>query len=195
MEIKSLGIDGAWLASSPVHADERGSFREWFKLSEIKDVSGLDFSVAQSNISTSKKGVLRGIHYSLAKGGQAKWVTCVSGHVIDVVVDIRPASPTYKKYELIDLKGGEGRAVLVGAGLGHGFLSLEEGSIVSYLLDSPYSPSDEFEINPLDPELGIKWPLELIGGMGLILSPKDAQAPSLAERAAEGKLPRFNSFL
>ena len=95
-------------------------------------------------------------------------------------------------YELIDLKSGEGRAVLVGAGLGHGFLSLEEGSIVSYLLDSPYSPSGEFEINPLDLELGIKWPLELVGGMGLILSPKDAQAPSLAERAAEGKLPRFN---
>lgn len=193
MKLNPLEIEGAWIAEAPVWNDERGSFREWFKLSDISDISGHDFSVAQSNISTSNKGVLRGIHYSLAKGGQAKWVTCVSGHVIDVVVDIRLDSPTYKKYELIDLKGGEGRAVLVGAGLGHGFLSLEEGSIVSYLLDSLYSPSEEFEINPLDPELGIKWPLELVGGMGLILSPKDAQAPSLAERAAEGKLPRFNS--
>ena len=132
MEIKSLGIEGAWIASSSVHSDERGSFREWFKLKVISDVAGRDFSVAQSNISVSSKGVLRGIHYTLAKGGQAKWVTCISGHVIDVVVDIRPDSPTYKKYELIDLRGGEGRAVLVGAGLGHGFLSLEEGSIVSY---------------------------------------------------------------
>lgn len=190
MKIKSIGIEGAWIASSLVHSDERGSFREWFKLKDISNVAGRDFSVAQSNISVSNKGVLRGIHYSLAKGGQAKWVTCVSGHVIDLVVDIRPDSPTYKKYELIDLKDGEGRAVLVGAGLGHGFLSLEEGSIVSYLLDSPYSPSEEFEINPLDPELGIKWPLELVGDMGLILSPKDAHAPSLTERAAANQLPR-----
>lgn len=73
--------------------------------------------------------------------------------------------------------------------IGHGFLSLEDGSIVSYLLDSPYSPSEEFEINPMDPEIGIKWPLDLVGGAGLILSPKDAQAPSLAARVAEGKLP------
>ena len=131
MKITSLAIENAWLASSPLHADNRGLFREWFKLSDIKDFTGSDFLIKQSNISVSNKGVLRGIHYSMAKSGQAKWVTCVSGHVIDVVVDIRPDSPTYKKYELIDLKGREGRAVLVGAGLGHGFLSLEEGSIVS----------------------------------------------------------------
>lgn len=190
MEIKSLEIEGAWVAESPVWKDDRGAFREWFKFEEIKKVTGVNFSVSQSNVSLSNKGVLRGIHYSLAKGGQAKWVTCVSGHVLDVLVDIRPDSPTYTKYEFLDLKGGEGRAVLIGSGLGHAFLSLEEGSVVSYLLDSPYSPSEEFEINPLDLELGIKWPLELVGGMGLILSPKDAQAPTLAERAAEGKLPK-----
>ena len=189
MKIEPFGISGAWVATSPAHADERGSFREWFKLSEISEVTGRDFSVAQSNISVSNRGVLRGIHYSLAKGGQAKSVTCVSGHVVDVVVDIRPDSPTYKKFELIDLKGGEGRAVLVGAGLGHGFLSLEDGSIVSYLLDSPYSPSEEFEINPMDPELGINWPLDLVGGKGLILSQKDAQAPSLYKVFLSKRLP------
>lgn len=190
MDIKPLGIKGAWVAESPVWKDDRGAFREWFKFEEIKRVTGVDFFVKQSNVSVSNKGVLRGIHYSLAESGQAKWVTCATGHVLDVVVDIRPDSPTYKNYEFIDLKGGEGRAVLIGSGLGHAFLSLEEGSVVSYLLDAPYSPSEEFELKPDDPDLGIKWPLELVGRLGLVLSPKDAQAPTLAERAAQGLLPK-----
>jgi dTDP-4-dehydrorhamnose 3,5-epimerase len=190
MEITPLEIEGTWLATSPVWADDRGSFREWFKSAEVLAATGIDFRVGQANISMSARGVVRGIHYSLADGGQAKWVTCVSGAIVDVIVDIRPGSATYGKYVAVDLKGGDGRAVLIGAGLGHGFISLEEGTAVSYLLSSPYSPDDEYEINPLDPELGIEWGLDLVGGVGVVLSPKDASAPSLAERASEGKLPK-----
>jgi dTDP-4-dehydrorhamnose 3,5-epimerase len=87
------------------------------------------------------------------------------------------------------LKGGDGRAVLIGNGLGHGFISLEDNSTVSYLLSSPYSPTEEFEINPMDPAIGIDWQLNLVGGSGIILSAKDANAPSLSTRLAEGKLP------
>lgn len=187
MEFNSLGIDGAWFASSPVHSDDRGSFREWFKATDIKVATGLDFSVAQANLSESKRGVLRGIHYSLATVGQAKWVTCVSGSIRDVIVDIRPTSSTYGHYEILDLVGGSGNAVLIGAGLGHGFVSILDGSTVAYLVSSPFSPKEEFEVNPLDPALGIDWGLS-IGE--LFLSSKDAAAPLLAERMSEGKLPR-----
>lgn len=187
MNIESIGIDGAWLATSPVWADDRGSFREWFKAADVEAVTGIDFSVAQANLSESKRGVLRGMHYSLAPIGQAKWVTCVTGAIRDVIVDIRPGSATYGKSEFVDLVGGDGRVVLIGAGLGHGFVSMVDGSTVAYLVTSPFSPTEEFEFNPLDPALAIDWGLP-IGE--LLLSPKDRVALTLAERLVEGKLPK-----
>jgi dTDP-4-dehydrorhamnose 3,5-epimerase len=186
MELTALGIEGAWVAESPVWSDERGFFREWFKAEEISKVSGRDFSVAQANVSSSARGTVRGIHYSLADVGQAKWVTCVSGLIRDVIVDIRPSSPTYGKSVVVELSGASGKAVLIGEGLGHGFVSMEDETTVAYLITSPFSPTEEFEINPLDPELGIEWGLP-VGE--LRLSSKDAAAPSLAERLKQGKLP------
>jgi dTDP-4-dehydrorhamnose 3,5-epimerase len=186
MKLTPLGIEGAWVAESPVWSDERGVFREWFKVEEIARITGRDFSVAQANISSSARGTVRGIHYSLAETGQAKWVTCVSGSIHDVIVDIRPASPTYGKSSVIELLGASGKAVLIGEGLGHGFVAMEDGTTVAYLITSPFSPKQEFEINPLDPEIGIEWGLPV--GQ-LRLSPKDAVAPSLAERMEQGKLP------
>lgn len=191
MELKSLGIEGAWLANSQIHSDDRGSFMEWFRFDVIKEFTGLNFSVVQSNISKSNKGVLRGIHYSLATCGQRKWVTCVSGQVIDLVIDLRPSSPSFKKYELIELNGGDSQAVLVGSGLGHGFLSLADNSVVSYLLDSPYSPKEELEVNPFDPEIDIKWPIELIRDSEMKLSIKDANAPYLMDRFMNNQLPSY----
>ena len=186
MEITALGIEGAWLAASPVWADERGSFREWFKVNEIKGMTGFDFSVMQANLSESKRGVVRGIHYSLAPIGQAKWVTCVTGAIRDVVVDIRSGSSTFGKYVVVDLLGGDGRVVLIGAGLGHGFVSMVDGSNVAYLMTSPFSPSEELEINPLDPMIGIEWGLP---ANELLLSRKDLDAPNLLERHRRNQLP------
>jgi dTDP-4-dehydrorhamnose 3,5-epimerase len=190
MKLTPLEIEGAWLAESPVWSDARGFFREWFKAEDVKAVTGFDFSIQQANISQSQRGVIRGIHYSLAPQGQAKWVTCVQGSIIDVIVDIRPKSPTYKKYIVVDLQGNEGRALLIGPGLGHGFIALEDNTFISYLLSSPYSPEFEFEIKPTDPEINIDWQLQLIGGVDIVISSKDAQAPTLAEQFAEGKLPK-----
>ena len=187
MKIIPLGIDGAWLASSPIWTDERGSFREWFKAEDVATQTGIHFSVAQSNLSESKIGVVRGIHYSLAVAGQAKLITCLTGLIRDVIVDIRPSSPTYGKHVSVDLFGGDDRGVLIAAGLGHGFVSLMDRSMVAYLTTSPYSPLEEFEINPLDPSLRIEWGLP-VGK--LLLSAKDAAAPSLAERSEAGKLPK-----
>jgi dTDP-4-dehydrorhamnose 3,5-epimerase len=149
-------------------------------------VTGSEFNGQQANISTSARGVLRGIHYSLAKAGQAKWVTCVNGSIKDVIVDIRTESTTFGKHIEVDLESGDGKAVLIGKGLGHGFVSLENDTAVAYLVSSPFSPTEEFEINPLDPAIGIDWGLDL---EDLLLSPKDSVAPTLAERAIQGKLP------
>ncbi len=183
MEFKSLGIKGAWLVESEVFTDERGSFREWFRLDEIRNKTGIDFSVAQANISTSAIGVIRGIHYSLAPEGQSKWVTCASGRILDVIVDIRPDSPTFKQIEYIELQGPQ--ATFIEAGLGHGFISLEDNSVVSYLLSSPYTPDFEVSINPMDQELDISWPK-----FDWIISNRDEEAKSMNELLALDLLPR-----
>ena len=141
--------------------------------------------MAQANVSHSSRGIIRGIHYSLALAGQGKWITCMSGSIWDVVVDIRPSSPTFKNWIGMNLRDDIGEALYLSEGLGHGFISLKENTVVTYLLTSPYSPQEEFEINPRDPELAIEWP-----GVEHLVSSKDASASILAERKAEGRLPR-----
>ncbi len=171
-----LTIEGAWLFESPLHEDDRGYFREWFKNSVFTETLGREFNISQSNLSCSKKGVVRGIHFSMATMGQAKWVTCVHGAMWDVVVDIRPKSPTFKRWEAIELRAKDGKSLLISEGLGHAFLSLEDDTVTSYLTSTPYSPKEEFAINPLDPEIAIKWP-----EVQPLFSDKDAAAPSLKE--------------
>ena len=189
MELIPLGIDGAWLAESPVWSDDRGFFREWFKQEEILSKTGKNFSAQQANISLSNKGVIRGIHYSLALEGQAKWVTCVTGSIIDVIVDIRPESKSFGKWIKVELSGDSGSSVFISEGLGHGFVSLVDNTTVAYLVSTKYSPNDEFEINPLDKKLGINWGMDL--GQ-LKVSNKDMNAPTLSQLLVEGKLTRRN---
>ena len=101
-------------------------------------------------------------------------------------MDIRPNSKTFGKWIEVELGGTSGDAVLISEGLGHGFIALAEASTVAYLVSSPFSPAEEFEINPLDPAVGINWGLPL---SNLKISHKDQNAPSLHERFQEGKLP------
>jgi dTDP-4-dehydrorhamnose 3,5-epimerase len=187
MELTPLGIDGVWLAESAVWSDERGFFREWFKSEDVIAATGRQFGIEQANFSLSSAGTLRGIHYSIAPRGQAKWITCVSGSIQDVIVDIRPDSKTFGQWVDVELKGDSGKAVLISEGLGHGFLALEDNTAVAYLVSTPFSPKDEFEINPLDEKIGIKWGMDL---SSLKISEKDKIAPALAERLTEGKLPK-----
>jgi dTDP-4-dehydrorhamnose 3,5-epimerase len=167
--------------------DARGTFREWFEYEKILTETGIDFTVAQANLSVSKKAVVRGIHYSMSAKGQAKLVTCVTGEIKDFVIDIRPNSETYGKFTAVNLKGGDGQAVLIASGLGHGFVSLAESSIVSYLVTSPYSPDEEFAINPMDPEIGIDWGFPI---SDLILSERDLMAQSLSKRMESTPIPK-----
>jgi dTDP-4-dehydrorhamnose 3,5-epimerase len=186
MELTPLGIEGAWLAKSPLLSDDRGYFREWFKQEEVLSKTQIDFSVQQANLSSSGKAVIRGIHYSLAPEGQAKWVTCVRGSIIDVIVDIRPNSPTFKKVVYVALNEMEGKSVLIGPGLGHGFISIEDRSTISYLLSSPYAPDVEFGIHPFDSDLNIEW-----GNFSsaATLSTKDSNSPTLNQLWLLKKLP------
>lgn len=184
MKISKLGIEGAWLIEFPLYADTRGNFNEWFRRDEIRKETGFDFVVAQSNFSKSKLGTARGIHYSVAEAGQAKLITCLQGKILDFVIDLRISSINFKKWVSVELNGSSGHSILIGPSLGHAFLSLENDSLVSYLLNSEYSPSDEFAINLFDSEIGLN-----INYENLILSKKDAEALSLQKQNDLGNLP------
>jgi dTDP-4-dehydrorhamnose 3,5-epimerase len=186
MKLTPLGIEGVWLAESPVWSDDRGFFREWFKSEDIKNKTGRDFGIEQANVSLSSRGTLRGIHYSIAPRGQAKWITCVAGSIKDVIVDIRPDSKSFGRWIEVELRGDSGKAVLVSEGLGHGFLALEDNTAVAYLVSTPFSPTHEYEINPLDEQIGIQWGMET---SDLRISDKDLNALSLIERKLNGQLP------
>jgi dTDP-4-dehydrorhamnose 3,5-epimerase len=186
LEIRELDIQGLWIIKFPIYTDSRGDFREWFKASDIESQVGKSFETLQANISSSKKGALRGIHFSLAPGGQGKLITCATGSIWDVVVDLRVNYPTFKRWVVTPLDSASGESLYVSDGLGHGFVSMSENSKIVYLLTGPYSKEDEYEVNPFDPEIGIKWPIE-----NPILSTKDSQAPSLLTLQRDGKLPLF----
>jgi dTDP-4-dehydrorhamnose 3,5-epimerase len=113
-------------------------------------------------------------------------VTCVAGSIKDVIVDIRPESKTFGDWVALDLTGDSGKAAYISEGLGHGFIALEEDTAVAYLVSTPFSPSHEFEINPLDKEIGIDWGMDF---GHLKISDKDRDAPTLAERLIQGNLP------
>ena len=184
MNLTPLSIEGVWLAESPVWSDERGEFREWFQSADILQSTGIDFEVKQSNLSVSKAGVIRGIHFSKTAGGQSKWVTCVTGEILDVIVDIRPNSSTFGEHIVVKLRGGEGRSILIDGGLGHGFIAMQENTFVSYLLDSRYAPESEFGINPLDTDLAIDWSFPR---SRFLMSAKDLNSMSFAEYSARFK--------
>jgi dTDP-4-dehydrorhamnose 3,5-epimerase len=188
--MESLGIEGAWVFTPRVHHDDRGAFLEAFQGGEFAADLGYRLEVAQVNCSVSRCGVIRGIHYADVPPGQAKYVTCVSGAVLDVVVDLRAGSPGFGKWEALRLDDESRRAVFLAEGLGHGFMALSDEATVLYLCSTPYAPGREHGVNPLDPAIGIGWPLEAAVD-GPVLSAKDAAAPTLDEALRAGQLPQY----
>ncbi|OUC95301.1 dTDP-4-dehydrorhamnose 3,5-epimerase [Streptosporangium minutum] len=183
--MEPLSIDGTWCHTPRIHADPRGSFLESYRAADLEESLGHRLDLAQVNCSVSRRGVLRGIHFADVPPGQAKYVTCVSGAVLDVVVDIRAGSPTFGRWESVLLDDESRRGLYVAEGLGHGFLTLSEQATVVYLCSQPFAPAREHGIHPLDPDLGIDWP----AGVEPILSDKDAAAPTLKEALDAGLLP------
>jgi dTDP-4-dehydrorhamnose 3,5-epimerase len=188
VKIRPLTIEGAYEVTPVVHGDSRGAFLEWYRFDALAAAVGHPLDLAQANLSTSARDVVRGVHFADVPPGQAKYVTCVTGSVLDVVVDIRVGSPTFGAWEGVLLDDEERRAVYLAEGLGHAFCALTEGATVAYLCSSTYRPGHEHGIDPLDPELGITWPTRTP-----LLSTKDADAPSLAEARAGGLLPSYET--
>jgi dTDP-4-dehydrorhamnose 3,5-epimerase len=187
--VQPLGIEGAWVYEPQVHKDDRGSFAEVFRGAEFAADLGYRLDVAQANCSVSRRGVIRGIHYADVPPGQAKYVTCVAGSILDVVVDLRAGSPSFGKWDAVRLDADTRRAVFLAEGLGHAFTALTDGATALYLCSTPYAPGREHGVHPLDPAIGIAWPTE--DGWTPVLSEKDAAAPTLEEALSAGQLPRY----
>ncbi|ORA32148.1 dTDP-4-dehydrorhamnose 3,5-epimerase family protein [Mycobacterium aquaticum] len=185
MTARELKVPGAWELTPKLHGDSRGMFFEWFTDSGFTGFAGHKFDLRQANCSVSAAGVLRGVHFAELPPSQAKYVTCVRGSVFDVVVDIRVGSPTYGQWDSVLLDDRDRRSVYLSEGLGHAFLALEDDSTVMYLCSAPYSPEREHTI--LATDLGIDWP----EGHELVISERDAAAPTLEEVRAAGLLPTW----
>jgi dTDP-4-dehydrorhamnose 3,5-epimerase len=190
MTVRELAIPGAWQVSHETHPDDRGEFYEWFTQREFAIFTGHAFNLAQANCSVSAAGVLRGLHFAQLPPSQAKFVTCVRGSVFDVIVDIRVGSPTYGRWVASRLDDRERRSVYISEGLAHGFLALEDDSMVVYLCSTPYNPEREHTIQAMDPQLAIDWPI--IGGAPPRMSERDVQAPTLEEVRGAGLLPTWD---
>lgn len=188
MRFRRTVIDGAVEVIPHRHDDERGTFMEWYRWDLLAEVTGRPLRLAQANLSISRRNVLRGIHFADVPPGQAKYVTCVQGAILDVVVDLRVGSPTYGKWEGVRLDGTNRKALYLAEGLGHGFVALTDEATVSYVCSTTYNPAVEHTVHPLDADLAIDW-----GTDAPIMSARDSAAPSLAEAEAAGILPSYQA--
>jgi dTDP-4-dehydrorhamnose 3,5-epimerase len=171
-------IAGALLFRPQPHVDERGFFSRTFD-ADIARGAGIDpDGFAQDSLSRSARGVVRGMHIRRGRG-ESKLVRCSYGAVFDVIVDLRPDSPTYGNLETFELRGDEQASLYVPAGCAHGFQALSEPADVSYRIDRPHDPGEDVSIAFDDPELAIPWPLPVT-----FVSGRDQKAPSLAEARA-----------
>jgi dTDP-4-dehydrorhamnose 3,5-epimerase len=186
VEIRELAVPDAWSLHPRQFADDRGAFLEWYRHEPLAEVVGHRLNLAQANCSVSRRGTVRGVHYADVPPGQAKYVTCVRGVVLDVVVDLRVGSPAFGRWDAVRLDETDRAAVYLSEGLGHAFVALTDDATVVYLCSTVYNPVAEHGVTPLDPELGIDF-----GEVQPLLSPKDAAAPTLAQALASGALPDY----
>jgi dTDP-4-dehydrorhamnose 3,5-epimerase len=168
-------LDELVLIEPTVHGDERGFFVETFRENEMRGL-GIDVDLVQENHSRSGARVLRGIHM---QRGQAKLVRCPRGRIFDVAVDLRPDSPTYRRWEGYELDDVDHLQLFIPDGFGHAFCVLSKTADVLYRVSSYYDPELESGIAWDDPEIGIRWPIS-----DPVLSERDRNAPRLAEVAA-----------
>ncbi|MDP9436125.1 MAG: dTDP-4-dehydrorhamnose 3,5-epimerase, partial [Actinomycetota bacterium] len=172
MQVDELAVPGAWAFTPRQFADPRGVFLEWFKADVLRETVGHDLALRQANHSVSARGTLRGVHFADVPPGQAKYVYCPRGAVLDVVVDLRDGSPTFGVSDAVRLDDTDRRGVYLSEGLGHAFLALTDDASVTYLCSEPYAPGREHGVSPLDAELDLPWPDDVAP----LLSDKDAAA-------------------
>ena len=172
MRLLSQPLPGMLVLEGEPRRDERGWFQRCFCRAELA-AWGLRADIAQANLSFSgQAGTLRGLHYQLGPSAESKLVTCLEGGVLDVVLDLRPDSPSYGRHAAVELAGGNHRSVLVPHGCAHGFLSTEPDTRMLYLVTAPFDPVRERGIRWNDPAFAIPWPFPPV-----VISPRDAALP------------------
>jgi dTDP-4-dehydrorhamnose 3,5-epimerase len=176
--VRETKLEGVLIVEPRVFADERGRFWETWN-AERYAARGIPGPFVQDNVSVSKRGVLRGLHYQ-NPNAQGKLVSVLHGAVYDVAVDLREGSPTFGEWVGVELSAADGRQVWIPVGFAHGFQALCDGTAFSYKCTAPYSPADECGLRWDDPALGIEWPLD-----EPVVSPKDAAAPRLVDVPAD----------
>jgi dTDP-4-dehydrorhamnose 3,5-epimerase len=172
-------IDGILVIEPRVFRDDRGFFMESYSRKDFGE-NGLNLQFVQDNHSFSRKGVLRGLHYQIHPSPMGKLVRCIAGKIFDVGVDVRKDSPTFTKWFGEVLSGENMKMIYFPPGIAHGFLALEDETHVYYKCTGFYCKEDERAIIYNDPEVGIKWPLEEVGGK-LIISEKDQKHPRMKD--------------
>lgn len=177
MQFSELPIAGAYLVDQVPHRDTRGTFARTFCQRELADL-GIDFTVRQANTAISNRaGTVRGLHVQVPPHHEQKLVRCLRGALVDVVVDLRPESRTYRRVVQVELSAGDGRAVLVPARCAHGYQSLVDDTELLYLVSQFHAPVAERGVRFDDPAVAITWPLPVRA-----ISGKDATWPLLAEQ-------------
>ena len=176
-------IHGVWLFEPKVISDDRGTFYEVFRQSEVSNILGAPFEVVQVNQSTSKKGVVRGIHVTAGDKGQAKYVSCVNGAVLDIVVDLRVDSDSFGTWDSEVLSAKNRKIMIIPKGIGHAFISLEDQSTVNYLCSAEFDLTLDQTFNIFDPlfsidleKIKLQYKLE-----ELLLSDKDLRAKFISD--------------
>lgn len=178
MQIEKLAIPQVKLLHTKRHEDERGYFCETYN-QKLLAQSGIDVEFVQDNLSFSAKAAtVRGLHFQCPPFAQAKLVRVQHGAIYDVAVDLRQSSPTFGKYVGVTLSADNGHQLFVPAGFAHGFMTLENHTVVAYKVSSHYAPAYDGGLLWNDPGLGIEWPLS---SATPILSEKDQILPSLSE--------------
>lgn len=174
VEVTSLCFPEILLIKRRIFSDERGFFTELFRRTSYAEV-GIDSEFVQDNVSVSKKNVIRGMHFQSVPG-QGKLVTCLSGEIYDVFVDIRTDSPHFGKWGFHRLREENGEQLFIPSGFAHGFATLTDEALVMYKVTSFYNPETEMGFRYDDPIVGIDWPIQKP-----ILSDRDRNAASLVE--------------
>ena len=178
MRFSETSLAGAWMVEVDRIADERGSFARTFDRAEFQS-RGMESAVVQCNTSQNiRAGTLRGMHFQAAPHGEPKLVRCVRGAVFDVIVDLRPESPTHRQWFGVQLSADDGRALYVPVDMAHGFQTLEDDSEVLYMMGHEYVPEAASGVRFDDPAFGIAWPEPPEGRR--VISERDAGYPDYA---------------
>jgi dTDP-4-dehydrorhamnose 3,5-epimerase len=187
VQFRELAVPGVIEFTPKSFPDARGRFVAPFQELAFVHATGHRLRLAQVNHSVSRLGVIRGVHFSDVPPGQAKYVHCSRGALLDVAIDVRVGSPAFGRWEAVRLDTEAYRAVYLAEGIGHAFIALAEDTVITYLCSTRYNPVAEHTVYPLDPALQLRWPDDL----DVELSTKDRTAPLLADAAKAGILPRW----